>query len=227
MVALILARGGSKGVIRKNLKLLNGEPLLAYPIKAAMRSKRITKVYVSTEDPEIAEVAEGLGATIINRPKDLAKDDSLDIESFIHFSISSQHTEPIVHLRATTPILDEAIIDEAINVFETNINDYTSLRSAHKLSESVYKFYTMGDKYWEPIDKDLTDQPRQSCPDVYSPNGYVDIVKPEIFLSGKTFYGDKIYPYITDHTPEVDTLNDFMYIEHLMNVKCTDSDKHQ
>jgi CMP-N-acetylneuraminic acid synthetase len=215
MIALILARGGSKGVPRKNIKDLNGKPLLSYPIEAAKKTKFISDVYVSTDDEEIASIAIRCGAKVIYRPIELGGDDSLDVDAFRHFCAEKQIDEPIIHLRATTPIIDPKVLDEAITQWTDNQHNYTSLRSAHESSESVFKFYMLGYKCWEPISNAMVDKPRQECRTTYVPNGYIDIVKPSQFITGN-FYGDKIYPFITNVTPEIDTLEDFEYIEYLM-----------
>lgn len=218
MIALILARGGSKGVPKKNVKELNGIPLIFYPIDAANKSNLISSVFVSTDDEEISEISKKYGATVIDRPPNISGDKSLDIDAFIHFCSKLSHTEPIVHLRATTPILDPKVIDEAINQFETNKNYITSLRSGHKTSESAFKYFVKGEKYWEPIIKGTSvDGPRQGYPETYIPNGYVDIVRPDVFMNEKSLHGDKIFPFITDFAPEIDTIDDFYYIEYLMN----------
>ena len=80
MNALILARGGSKGVPRKNIKDLCGKPLIYYPIEVAKKSKQISEIYVSTDDEEIANIATYYGAQVIIRPPELANDNSLDVD---------------------------------------------------------------------------------------------------------------------------------------------------
>ena len=220
MIALILARGGSKGVPKKNIKQLMGKPLIEYVITSAKESKKITDVYVSSDDEEIIEISKNLGCKIIVRPNELSTDTSLDIDSFRHFCKELNHTEPIIHLRATTPLVNPLVIDNAIEVFLKNKKNITSLRSAHETSESVYKFYTKNGEFWQPIVDNMdTNLPRQSYPKTYSPNGYVDIVTPEIFMDSDSFYGDKIYSFITDKTYEIDTIDDFNYIEYILSKK--------
>lgn len=215
MKSLILARGGSKGVPRKNIKDLYGKPLIWYPIEAAKNTKWISNVFVSTDDEEIADIASSCGAQVIMRPDELAGDSALDVDAFRHFCKKEYINEPLVHLRATTPMIDPKVLDEAIIQFKENKDNYTSLRSAHESSESAFKFYILGDKYWNPISSIMADKPRQECPSTYIPNGYIDIVKPSQFMKND-FYGDKIYPFITKVTQEIDTLDDFEYIEYLM-----------
>lgn len=84
IVAIIPARGGSKGIPRKNIRLLAGKPLIAYYIEAAVKSRYSDRVIVSTEDKEIAEIAKHCGAEIIIRPKELAKDESSSIDAIFH-----------------------------------------------------------------------------------------------------------------------------------------------
>jgi hypothetical protein len=217
MDCLILARGGSKGVPKKNIKLLDGIPLIGYVISEAKKSKKIDQIFVSTDCDEIIKVVEEYGVNVIKRPPELSQDNSLDIDSFIHFCNLTNNLNPIVHLRATTPLIDYKIIDNAIELFELNHNVYTSLRSAHEMSESAYKFFVKKGNTWSPI-IDGIDQnnPRQSYEKTYIPNGYVDIVNPNIFLKRETFYGDKIYSFITERTYEVDTIEDFNYIEYIL-----------
>jgi CMP-N,N'-diacetyllegionaminic acid synthase len=220
MIALILARGGSKGIPKKNIKELIGKPLIEYVITSAKESKKIKDIYVSSDDEEIIEISKNLGCKTIMRPYELSTDTSLDIDSFRHFCKLLNHTEPIIHLRATTPLVNSLVIDDAIEVFLKNKNKITSLRSAHETSESVYKFYKKNGEFWRPIVDNLdTNLPRQSYPKTYSPNGYVDIVKPEIFMNSDSFYGDRIYSFITDKTYEIDTIDDFNYIEYILSKK--------
>ena len=217
MNCIILARGGSKGVPKKNIKPLNGKPLLAYPIEAAKKTKHINQIYVSTDCEEIAAVGEKYGAKIIERPSCLAKDNSLDSEAFRHAVEYLNDYSDIVHLRATTPILDYLVLDEAIEVFLNNEKEATSLRSAHEFSESVYKFFKQDGKYWTGFFPEMRGEyynfPRQFFPKSYLPNGYIDIVRPKIFMNGSTFHGDKILSFITPFSIEVDTLEDFERLE--------------
>jgi GTP:adenosylcobinamide-phosphate guanylyltransferase len=140
MICLILARGGSKGVPKKNIKILNGKPLIYYVIYEAKKSKKITKIYVSTDDDEIADIVKEYGVEVIKRPKQLSEDHSLDVDSFRHFCELKNQKDPIVHLRATTPLINHKVIDVAITTYN-NTENITSLRSAHETPESVYKFY--------------------------------------------------------------------------------------
>lgn len=219
MNCLILARGGSKGVPRKNIKLLGGLPLIAYPIIAAKNSKKIEDIYVSTDDNEISEIAKNYGAKIIKRPKSISGDRSTDIEAFRHACDYLNDYNDIVHLRATTPLVKSDVIDKAIDVFRKS--ECTSLRSGHETSESAFKYVLKKGDYWSPIIKDMNisdiNLPRQTFQKTFIPNGYVDIVKPNFFMNlNNDFHGDKIHAFVTGFSPEIDTLDDFYYIEYMI-----------
>lgn len=218
---LILARGGSKGVPNKNIRAVGGKPLLAYPIEAAKRSNTIDRIFVSTDSEAIKEVAEHYGATVINRPADISGDLSLDVEAFRHFVETTGLTEPLVHLRATTPLIEPVMLDMAVMKFFKHEEHCTSLRSAHMLSETAFKMFATSGEFWRGLFPDLAEsnpeyfnRPRQFYPDTYAPNGYVDIVKPSVFMGNtNSFHGANILSFITPRVIEVDTLEDFEQLE--------------
>ena len=214
---IIPARGGSKGVPKKNLKLLNGLPLLAYPIIAAKQSSHIDKIYVSTDDESIKKVAIEYGALVIDRPASLATDTSLDIEVMRHATEYLNDASDIVHLRATTPIIKAEVIDQAIEIFNNN-PDCTGLRSAHESPETAYKSFKLNGDFWQGLfDNEFSGEyynwSRQSLPKTYHPNGYVDIIKPTQFMNSDSLHGDKILAFITPYSHEVDTIDDFKILE--------------
>ena len=114
MKVIIPARGGSKGVPGKNIKKLNGVPLLAYPIISAHMTKGITEVFVSTDDEEIKEVALNHDAQVIDRPSEFAQDHSLDIDVMRHAVAYLDDYGDIIQLRATTPMVKPHVLDDAI-----------------------------------------------------------------------------------------------------------------
>ncbi len=103
LTAVIPARGGSKGVPRKNIKLLQGHPLISYSIVACKMSCLIDRVVVSTDDDEIAEVAKSYGAEILKRPEEYSQDNSTDWQVINHF-FQSYDVDDVVYLRPTTPL---------------------------------------------------------------------------------------------------------------------------
>ena len=217
MKSIIPARGGSKGVPGKNIKKIKGMPLLAYPIISAQKTKCITEVYVSTDDESIKEVALSYGAKVIDRPSEFAQDDSLDIDVMRHAVEYLDDYGDIVHLRATTPMIESSILDDAIDYFLQN-DDCTGMRSAHEAPETAYKSFKKNGDYWgglfdHQLEGDYYNLPRQSLPKTYNPNGYVDIIRPKHFMNDDNLHGDKMLAYITPFTHDVDTLDDFKLLE--------------
>ena len=216
--AIIPARGGSKGVPGKNIKVVDGHPLLAYPIIAAQNATYIDKVYVSTDDKEIAAVAVEYGAKVINRPAKLAQDHSLDIEVMQHAVKTLGWWSDIVHLRATTPMIDSKVLDQAIEYYYT-VDDGTSLRSAHESPESAYKSFKRNGAYWEglfnhELNGEYYNWPRQRLPKTYQPNGYIDIIQPDYFMKqDNSLHGPKMVSFITPFAYEVDTMDDFKILK--------------
>ena len=189
---LIPARKGSKGIFKKNIIPLKNIPLIAYSIFVAKQSQFIRNVYVSTDSEEIAELSRNLGAlTPFLRPNNLSTDKSGDKEVFTHYmevskKLGLEKSDYLVHLRPTSPGRNVEIVDRAINDFLKD-KECTSLRSAHKTKNCPFKWFKIKDNYFYPIfDEDhnleIHNMPRQVFPEVYIPNGYVDILKPSIFV---------------------------------------------
>jgi len=205
--AVILARGGSKSIPKKNLANLNGTPLIGWVINAAKQCKDISQIYVSTDDKEISSVSQDFGALVIERPAEICMDESTDLDAFRHIAPKISSQEGIIHLRATTPTIEANELSKAINLFFTN-PQCTSLRSAHETPESAYKFFKKNGPYWQGISDSLSGEyynlPRQDLPCTYHPNGYIDILKPKIFMNKNTLHGDKILSFITKSVIEID-----------------------
>ena len=150
--AIIPAWSGSKGVPKKNIRLLGGHPLIAYSIVAARRCRHIDRVIVSTDSPEIADISGAYGAEApFLRPAELARDSSTDVE-FIRHALDwfqdHEHLQPelLVHLRPTTPLRESALIDSAIDLIASH-DEATSLRSAHQVAEPPEKMFRVEDGF--------------------------------------------------------------------------------
>jgi len=223
---LIPARGGSKGIPKKNIKPLGGHPLIAYSIIAAKLSKNIRRVIVTTDNQEIANIAEKYGAEILYlRPKELAQDDSTDIDFFKYHvkHLKDNHLEVpdlFVHLRPTTPLRNPAVIDDAIEKFKQDKNA-TALRSLNLIQSTPYKMFRRENGYIQPFLKsdlgvEFYNMPRQVFEDAYEPNGYVDIVQTHFFMNGTMLHGEKIILYETENNVDIDTIDDFKSAEVLL-----------
>ncbi len=206
IMALIPARGGSKGIPRKNLIMVAGKPLIAYSIEQALASHNISRTIVSTDDAEIAEVARHFGAQVpFLRPPEFAQDHSPDIDVFRHALGWLRDREGyicqlVVHLRPTGPVRRVKLIDQAI---ETMLNhpEADSLRSVSWPVQTPYKMWRIVDDYLQPLLAvegmgEPYCMPRQSLPEVYWQNGYVDIVRPHVVLELDMMCGHKILPFI-------------------------------
>lgn len=226
ILCIIPARAGSKGVPKKNIKILGDIPLIGYSINSAKKSKYINKVIVSTDSREIANISKNFGIEVpFLRPKELSEDKSLDIEYIIHTLNWLEENENyipnlIILLRPTTPIREAKIIDDAIALI-LNYKNCSSLRSSHKSSESPFKWFKIKNNLYHPIHTDIsieyTNKPRQSFEDVYIPNGYVDILKPKIIKQYNDIYGDKILSFETQISYEIDTIEEFEYLEYKLH----------
>jgi CMP-N-acetylneuraminic acid synthetase len=222
--AIIPARGGSKGIPKKNIKYLGGYPLIAYSIIAAKLSSLIERIIVSTDSEEIAEIALKYGAEVpFLRPPSIAKDNSKDSDFMIHaidWFKKNEGTEPQywVHLRPTTPLRDADIIDNAIKRILKN-DSADCLRSAHKASESPFKWFTLGiNGYFIGIANNLSNEelnaPRQEFPDVFIPDGYVDVLKTSFIQQTGLIHGKKMIGYVSPFCTEVDTIEAFELLEY-------------
>lgn len=223
-MALIPARGGSKGVPRKNIRSLGGFPLLSYSIAAARQSKNINRIIVSTDDEEIAEIARQYGAEVpFLRPAELAADTSGDlgwVSHAIKWLLEHEGRSPryIANLRPTTPLRDPAVIDKAIRQFR-GAHDMTSMRSAHEASESPYKWFLLDEargmfhSVSPEIDNEQSNAGRQSFPTVYVPDGYIDVLDAEYVMREGKLLGPRMMAYISPFCLEVDTEEDLELLE--------------
>jgi len=225
-VAIVPARGGSKGVPGKNIRSLGGYPLIAYTIEAARLCAAIDRVVVSTDSPEIADIAKGFGADVpFLRPAELARDTSPDIEFVRHavewFQVHDGGVpELLVHLRPTTPLRDPDLIAAAILTIRSR-EEATSLRSVQELAEPPQKMFAIENRFLVglfPNDPrpEYYNLPRQTFPPAYHPNGYVDIIRPAVAARGTTLHGPRILGFITPMATEVDRQEDLDYLEFML-----------
>ena len=223
IVALIPARSGSKGVPNKNIRHLGGQPVLAWSIKACLKSKLIDRVLVSTDSEHYATIAKSFGAEVpFLRPPELSTDTSTDYDFVKHaldwFSIDKYKADYIVHIRPTTPLRKVEVIDNAILEF-INAGTFSSLRSVHEMPESAYKTFELSPLGClqrvgsSSTDIESANKPRQIFPTTYCANGYVDVLSAEYILRTNCLHGDRAMPYITAHVDEIDCEEDFRYLQ--------------
>ena len=225
MVAIIPARSGSKGVPEKNIKLIGGIPLFAFSIILAKMTPSVDRIIVSTDSEEYAETARKFGAeTPFLRPIEISGDKSTDFELFSHslnwFKQNENYLpEYILHLRPTTPLREPLVMENAIKLFLKNNEKASSLRSGHLAPESPFKWFLKdSNNYYKGLKEGLTpdkiNKPRQSFPSVYVPDGYIDILKSSTILKTGTLHGDKMLVFESPLCVEIDTEDDFKYLEY-------------
>ena len=220
MIAVIPARSGSKGVVNKNIKKLGKYPLIAHTILFAKRFNTFSRIIVSTDSQKYADIAKSYGAEVpFLRPSSISDDHSTDYDFFYHLikelKLKNEH---LAHLRPTTPIRDMKVVKDAINFFNNNSNA-SSLRSGHKAAETPFKWMMKDcNGYFRPLKEGLTSKdinnPRQSFEDVFITNGYIDIVKSDHIIKNKELHGNKMIVFETPVTYQVDTKEDFDFIEY-------------
>jgi N-acylneuraminate cytidylyltransferase len=211
ILALIPARGGSKGLPRKNLMILAGKPAIAYSILQGKASTYIDRIIVSTDDSEIAAVAQEWGAEVpFIRPAEYAQDLSPDIDVFRHAltwlrDAENYCPELVVHLRPTGPVREVAVIDRAIDVLLQH-PEADAVRSVSVALQTPYKMWHINSAgSLEPLLRlpeiaDCQSLPRQQLPIVYWQNGYVDVVRPRAVLYKNSMWGDSVLPFVIDES---------------------------
>ena len=235
ILGLILARGGSKSIPKKNIYPCAGNPLLYYTIKAARGAKCINRLIISTDDEEIAEVARSYGVEVpFRRPRDLAEDLTPDFPVVKHAlaELKKQGYAPdaIVHLRPTTPFKASADIDKGIRMLGEN-PDADSVRSICEPLHTPFKMYHLveGEKFLRPLlTKEFPEvftkyaepfnMPRQALPKVWRHSGYIDIIRAATVLEKNSMSGTKILPLFFEEWRDVDidSMKELQYAEHLI-----------
>ncbi len=214
IIALIPARGGSKRVPRKNIKLLDGKPLIYYTISEALRSKYLSKVYVSTEDKEIAKVSSEFGADTIDRPKSLARDETPGVSVARHavdyIEEKGMKIKAICILQPTSPFRKSDHIDEAIRLFVSK--DYDSVIGVKKVREHPYWSFVEKNDFLVPfVEEGFRIDRSQDLPDIYFVNGAIYVVKRDVIKKEKSVFGKRIGPLIMDDLSSFDIDTNFEF----------------
>lgn len=199
ILGLIPARGGSKGVPKKNIKMIHGKPLIVWSIEKALVSKMIDKVVVSTDSEEIAEIAKKAGAEILMRPAELATDTASTQDVMVH-ALKQYPADTLVLLQPTSPYRSEGLIDECIEEFIQN--EYDSLATGFMCDYKEYGKNTL---------------PRQQIQGFFYDDGNVYVIKAANILNGDR-YGKKIGHKIISRyeNAEIDDEYDFWLLEQIL-----------
>ncbi len=229
VLAVIPARGGSKGIPRKNIRSFAGHPLIAYSIAAGLSASRVTRTIVSTDDEEIAAVARQYGAeTPFLRPAEFAQDNSLDLPLFQHaLAWFAEHEgyrpDVVVQLRPTSPVRPAGCVDRAVELL---LGDPAadSVRGVVPAGQNPHKMWRIGpDGRMVPLlavpgIAEPYNAPRQVLPPVYWQTGHIDAIRTETILAKGSMSGDTILPLLIDprFTVDIDSLNDWARAEWLV-----------
>ena len=230
VLAIIPARGGSKGIPHKNIRSFAGYPLISYSIAAGQQANLVTRVILSTDDPEIAEVGRQFGAeTPFMRPEEFAQDQSLDLPVFQHalqWLKDHERYEPelVIQLRPTSPIRPRTLVDEAVQMMLDH-PEADSVRGIVPSGQNPHKMWKL-DSSTGQMKSLLTvegvpepyNAPRQILPQVFWQTGHIDVIRPDIILNKNSMSGSTILPVMVDprFTVDIDNLNDWMRAEYLV-----------
>ena len=230
VLALIPARGGSKGIPRKNIRAFAGFPLVSYSIAAARQANTVRRIVVSTDDEEISAIARQYGAeTPFLRPPELARDATTDlpvIEHALNWFEQAENYRPdlVVQLRPTSPLRPPGLVDSAVHILLDH-PDADSVRGVVPAAQNPHKMwrFVSADKPIEPLlvvpgMPEPYNAPRQVLPLVYWQTGHIDVIRVPVIMKKHTLTGDVVYPVVIDsrYSVDIDNLADWARYESLV-----------
>ena len=221
MIAIIPARGGSKGLPGKNVRPLNGKPLIAYAIEEAIKAKHIDRVIISTDDDEIARIAVQYGAELpFMRPSELATDTAMAIDNYIYTvdrleKESGTTIDAFVVLQPTSPLRIAEDIDGAVELFEKKNADSVISYTQESHPISWHKYLDEECHFIDILKANINN--RQDNRVSYYPNGAVYVFRTSMIRERK-YYTDRSYAYIMPRirSVDIDFIEDFEYAEFLL-----------
>jgi YrbI family 3-deoxy-D-manno-octulosonate 8-phosphate phosphatase len=230
ILALIPARGGSKGIPRKNIKPFAGYPLVAWSIAAGLQANSVSRVIVSTDDEEIAAVAREYGAEApFLRPAEFAQDRSPDLPTFEHAlkwleDIEGYKPDYVLQLRPTSPLRPRDMVDSAVKILIEN-PDADSVRGVVPAGQNPFKMWRFNgyDKPMKPLLEvdgiaEPYNAPRQILPPTYWQTGHIDAIRTTTITRKNSLTGSVVYPLVIDprYTVDIDTPSDWAKYEALV-----------
>ena len=221
IIGIIPARGGSKGVPKKNIKPLHGKPLISYTIKVAKESKHINQVYVSTDDPEIGEISKQYGAEVpFLRPEELATDDTPTLPVIQHMARYVENKwgrlDIVVTLQPTSPLRTAQDIDKTIQKLIDTKAD--SVVSVFEVETHPYLTASLDEDRLNWLYSEEKRGRRQDFPNVYSLNGAIYATERNTLLDNNSLYGKDTRAYIMslERSMDIDSLYHFYLVEAIM-----------
>ncbi|MBP6713471.1 acylneuraminate cytidylyltransferase family protein [Aliarcobacter cryaerophilus] len=219
MISIIPARGGSKGLPKKNILELAGKPLIAWTIESSLKSKYISKTIVSSDCDEILNISSKYGSEILKRPDELARDTTPTepvVEHILQNIKDLGNYSYLVLLQPTSPLRDEKDIDEAISKLIQE-KDATALISVKEIDNKILKAFKINNNgYLEGISNNKYPfMRRQDLPKVFMPNGAIYIISINEFLKTKRLFSDNAISYLMNEEKslDIDTIDDFEKIK--------------
>lgn len=228
VLAIVPARGGSRSIPRKNIKLLGGIPLIVYSIAAGLQARTVERVIVSTDDPEIADIARQWGAEVpFLRPRELAEDDTPDLPVFQHaLRWLAEHEgyvpDVVVQLRPTSPLRPPDCVDQAVEILLGN-EQADSVRGVVPSGQNPFKMWHIQDdgsmrplldtEFEEPYN-----MPRQKLPPTYWQTGHIDAIRYATIMAQGSMTGQHIRSLVLDarYTIDIDTERDWERAEWML-----------
>lgn len=205
VLSLIPARGGSKGIPMKNIKLLGDIPLIAYSIVAGLQAKNVSRVVVSTDNENIKECSVRYGAEVpFARPRALSEDHVTDlpvIEHALSWLKENENYKPdiIVYLRPTSPFRPLGCIDEAVDIMQNN-DSTDCVRAVMRAGQEPYKMWRIQKGRMVPLlESNLSEHynmPRQKLPETYWQTGQIEVIRYSTIMDKKSATGSEIFPII-------------------------------
>ena len=224
VLGVIPARGGSKGIPKKNIRPLCGHPLIYYTIKSAKESSVLSDFIVTTDDMEIKNISEHYGAKVpFMRPKELSGDKALAIPTIRHAVLFYEKIvgfmfDYIIMLQPTAPLRLAKDIDRAINILIDNNSDsiisVVNVENFHPMKMKIIN----NNFLYDYVESKVENPPRQGLPEIYIVNGAIYAVKRDVFIKENTFKGEKCLPYVmeSDDSINIDAETDFLIAEHFI-----------
>lgn len=221
ILTVILARGGSKRLPRKNVKLFLGKPLVAHSIEVAKNSKYVNKIVVSTEDPEIKQISIDYGAEIIDRPIELAQDTTKSAPCVVHAvdTLEKQGYKPdiVILLQPTTPTKTTKMLDDVIEKLLNSTNDSVFTGHKHCYTMALWKKCHSGkviglyDYHLRPRWQDV-----EQNEEIWAENGAIYAIKIDALKKYQDFIGENPDILAVDGIVDIDTEEDFHIAEKIM-----------
>jgi N-acylneuraminate cytidylyltransferase len=230
-LAVVPARGGSKGLARKNARPLLGHPLLAWSIAAARQAREVARVIVSTDDAELREIALHYGAEVpFLRPAELARDTTPDLPVFAHVLRWLEEHEGVrpqlvVQLRPTSPLRPPGLVDRGVRALRADPGAH-SLRAVVPATQNPFKTWRLEGDRLRPLFETLGslgepyNQPRQLLPATFWQTGHLDVVRRATVTEGASLTGTEVVPLLVDaaYAVDIDGPEQWEQVEHLLAI---------